>query len=282
MEAEGRDHRTNPEDAVPKPKDQRNLTDPESKIMKTSNKGFDQCGNAQAVANEQQIIIAANVTNQTNDVRQAIPLIEQTIENPDAAGVTENIAALTADAGYFSEDNMESLDANDYIDDVFIATGRQKHGDPVPATPKGRPPANLTAKQTMARRNRTKKGRKESARRKVISEPAPFSLNTVARSRRRWDFAILLRGLEKMQGEDAGRMESGVPNAQLVEVVQKRCVDNQLKVFGGSDLRGNRSGMIRPQRRCRPIFHARVDVAHTGPSRHKLETFSHAMQTAEI
>ena len=97
MEAEGRDHRTNPEDAVPKPKDQRNLTDPESKIMKTSNKGFDQCGNAQAVANEQQIIIAANVTNQTNDVRQAIPLIEQTIENPDAAGVTENIAALTAD-----------------------------------------------------------------------------------------------------------------------------------------------------------------------------------------
>ncbi len=32
--------RNDPDDAVPKPKDQRNFTDPESKIMKTSNKGF--------------------------------------------------------------------------------------------------------------------------------------------------------------------------------------------------------------------------------------------------
>ncbi|MFT5092339.1 MAG: hypothetical protein ACI93T_001158 [Porticoccaceae bacterium] len=49
MEAEGRKHRTNPDEAVPDPKAQRNFTDPESKIMKTSNKGFDQCGNAQAM-----------------------------------------------------------------------------------------------------------------------------------------------------------------------------------------------------------------------------------------
>ena len=102
MEAEGRNHRTNPDQAVPAPKAQRNFTDPESKIMKTSNKGFDQCGNAQAVANEQQIIIAADVTNQANDVRQAVPMVEQTIANLDAAGVKENIKAFTADAGYFS------------------------------------------------------------------------------------------------------------------------------------------------------------------------------------
>ena len=41
MEAEDRKHRTNPDEAVPEPKAQRNFTDPESKIMKTSNKGFD-------------------------------------------------------------------------------------------------------------------------------------------------------------------------------------------------------------------------------------------------
>ena len=40
--------------------------------MKTSNKRFDQCGNAQAVANEQHIIIAADVTDQANDVRQVV------------------------------------------------------------------------------------------------------------------------------------------------------------------------------------------------------------------
>ena len=44
MEAEGRNHRTNPDEAVPDPKAQRNFTDPESKIMKTSNKEFDRRG----------------------------------------------------------------------------------------------------------------------------------------------------------------------------------------------------------------------------------------------
>ena len=61
---------TPPAEAVPDPKDQINFTDPESRIMKASNKGWDQCGNAQAVANEHQIILAADVTDQANDVRQ--------------------------------------------------------------------------------------------------------------------------------------------------------------------------------------------------------------------
>jgi len=196
MEAEGRNHRTDPEQAVPDPKAQRNFTDPESKIMKTSNKGFDQCGNAQAVANEQQIIIAADVTDQANDVRQTVPMTDQTIDNLDDAGVTENIGAFTADTGYFSEENMTTLDSNERIDDVFIATGRQKHNDKVPDSPKGRPPKDLTAKQKMARRNRTKKGRVEYARRKVIIEPVFGQIKEAMGFRN-----FLLRGLEKMQGE---------------------------------------------------------------------------------
>ena len=196
MEAEGRNHRTNPDEAVPDPKAQRNFTDPESKIMKTSNKGFDQCGNAQAVANEQQIIIAADVTDQANDVRQTVPMTEQAIDNLNEAGVTDNIGAFTADAGYFSEENMDALDAHDRIDAVFIATGRQKHHDKVPDSPKGRPPKDLTAKQKMARRNRTKKGRAEYARRKVIIEPVFGQIKAGQGFRN-----FLLRGLEKMQGE---------------------------------------------------------------------------------
>ena len=38
-----------PAEAVPDAKAQINFTDPESRIMKASNKGWDQCGNAQAV-----------------------------------------------------------------------------------------------------------------------------------------------------------------------------------------------------------------------------------------
>ena len=164
--------------------------------MKTSNKGFDQCGNAQAVANEQQIIIAADVTDQANDVRQTIPMVDQTIANLDAAGVEEKIKALTADAGYFSDDNMEAVDANARIDNAYIATGRQKHNDKVPDSPKGRPPKDLTPKQKMARRNRTKKGREEYARRKVIIEPVFGQIKAGLGFRN-----FLLRGLEKMKGE---------------------------------------------------------------------------------
>jgi hypothetical protein len=196
MEAEGRNHRTNPDAAVPAPKAQRNFTDPESKIMKTSNKGFDQCGNAQAVANDQQIIIADDVTDQANDVRQTVPMTDQLIANLDDVGVTENIRAFSADTGYFSEQNMNALDSNERIDDVFIATGRLKHNDKVPDSPKGRPPGNLTAKQKMARRNRTKKGRAEYARRKVIIEPVFGQIKECLGFRN-----FLLRGLAKMKGE---------------------------------------------------------------------------------
>ena len=164
--------------------------------MKTSNKGFDQCGNAQAVANEQQILIAADVTDQANDVRQTVPMTDQAIDHLGEAGVTENIGAFTADTGYFSEENMEALDSNERIEDVFIATGRQKHNDKVPDSPKGRPPKNLTAKEKMARRNRTKKGRAEYARRKVIIEPVFGQIKAGLGFRN-----FLLRGLAKMQGE---------------------------------------------------------------------------------
>jgi hypothetical protein len=196
LEAEGRTPRNDPEQAVPKPKDQRNFTDPESKIMKTSNKGFDQCGNAQAVTNEAQVIVSADVTDQANDSRQVEPMVKQTLENLDAVGVEENIGAFTADAGYFSEDNVAALDANERIDAAYIATGRLKHHEQVPEAPKGRPPKDLTTKEKMARKLRTKKGREEYARRKAIVEP-PFGQIKHCRGFRQF----LLRGLEQMQGE---------------------------------------------------------------------------------
>ena len=45
--------------------------------MKASNQGWDQCGNAQAVTNEHPIIVAADVTHQGNDVRQAAPMVDR-------------------------------------------------------------------------------------------------------------------------------------------------------------------------------------------------------------
>jgi hypothetical protein len=146
-----------PAEAVPDPKDQINFTDPESRIMKASNKGWDQCGNAQAVTNEHQIILAADVTDQANDVRQVVPMVDQTRANLDAAGVTEAIKAALGDAGYYSETNATDLEQRGI--EAYLATERLKHHEKVASAPRGRIPKGLSAKQRMARKLRTKVGR---------------------------------------------------------------------------------------------------------------------------
>jgi transposase len=183
-----------PVDPKPKPKDQRNFTDPESKIMKTSNKGFDQCGNGQAVGNEAQIILAADVTDAANDKQQVEPMIEQTQQNLGSAGVEETIGALDADSGYYSEDNLTYLEGEQI--DPYIATERLKHHERIGAAPRGRIPANLSVKQRMTRKLRTKKGRETYAKRKGMIEPI-FGQIKQGRGFRQF----LLRGLDKMRGE---------------------------------------------------------------------------------
>ena len=66
-----------PQAAVPEDKAQKNFTDPESRIMKDgASKGFEQAYNAQIVVDdESQIIVAASVTQETNDKKQLIPMI---------------------------------------------------------------------------------------------------------------------------------------------------------------------------------------------------------------
>ena len=183
-----------PADAVPEPKAQINFTDPESRIMKVSNKGWDQCGNAQAVANESQIILAADVTGQTNDQRQVVPMMDQTRANLDAAGVSVAIGAAVLDAGYFSEANAAALESRGI--EGYIATARLKHHEEIPEAPRGRIPAVLSPKQRMARKLKTKKGRATYAKRKGIIEPIFGQLKQVLGFRQ-----FSLRGLAAMRGE---------------------------------------------------------------------------------
>jgi transposase len=183
-----------PVDPTPEAKAQRNFTDPESKIMKVSNKGFDQCGNAQAVANEEQVILAADVTPAANDKQQVEPMVEQAQENLQAAGVAEGIGALDADSGYYSEDNVSFLEGEKI--DPYVATERLKHNEKMALASEDCVPQDLTPKQTMARKLRTKKGRETYARRKGMIEPI-FGQIKHARGFRQF----LLRGLEKIRAE---------------------------------------------------------------------------------
>jgi Transposase domain (DUF772)/Transposase DDE domain len=111
MRSEGREPRKpDPDDEppTPKPTAQGNFTDPESKIMKTSDGAFHQCFNAQAVVDSHaQVIVTAELTDEAPDARQLAPALEQLDENLEAIGAElPEGAALLGDAGYFSEDNV--------------------------------------------------------------------------------------------------------------------------------------------------------------------------------
>jgi hypothetical protein len=103
-------------------------------------------------------------------------------------------ARISMDAGYFSEKNVAHL-AEAQID-AYVATGRMKHGDRMPAAPRGRIPDGYTPRQRMARKLRTKKGRATYARRKAIVEPVFGQMKRVMGFGQ-----FLLRGLKQMRGE---------------------------------------------------------------------------------
>ena len=183
-----------PAEAVPGPRDQINFTDPESRIMKVANKGWDQCGNAQAVANEPQIILAADVTDRVNDVEQVVPMADQARANLAAAGIEGTIMAMLGDSGYYSEANATALEGRKI--EPYLATERLRHNERVASAPRGRIPRGLSAKQRMARKPRTKVGREMYARRKGMIEPVFGQLKQVLGFRQ-----FSLRGLTAMRGE---------------------------------------------------------------------------------
>src|SRR5205823_8071760 len=108
-----------PVSETPDDKAQTSFTDPELKIMPQNNKGWDYGGNAQVVVDDVcQIIVACDVTAQSNDKQQAVPMAAQAlanlqgagIERPrDAAGQVQGIAAAL-DSGYFSAEAVSGLE----------------------------------------------------------------------------------------------------------------------------------------------------------------------------
>jgi hypothetical protein len=65
-----------------------NITDPASRIMKTR-RGYVQGYNAQAVATCDQVIVAAEVTDEANDVHQFVPMVEAMDRTLKVAGMHE-------------------------------------------------------------------------------------------------------------------------------------------------------------------------------------------------
>lgn len=97
-----------------------NVTDPDSRLLKTR-AGWVQGYNAQAVATEDQFVVAAEATNHSSDAASFEPLIKATKRNLRHAGEKRRVRRVVADAGYWSIRNV-NLDGVESI----IAPGKAR------------------------------------------------------------------------------------------------------------------------------------------------------------
>src|ERR1700730_879829 len=178
----------------PRPSDQVNLTDEESRIMPVAGGGFEQCYNAQAaVAAGSLLVVATDVVQAPNDKRQVEPTLEKIAALPEELGEVEN---LLADTGYFSADNVEACDKAGVT--PVIAMGRQPHPPPRSErfAPAPEAPKEPTPVEAMAHLLKTAAGRALYALRKQTPEPVFGIIKSVLGFRQ-----FSLRGLEKVRGE---------------------------------------------------------------------------------
>jgi transposase len=193
-----------PEQAKPDDTAQRNFTDPESRIMPDGgNKGaFVQGYNAQiAVDSASQVIVAAEVTQETNDKKQLLPMIARIAINLD-----KKPEKVSADTGYFSEANVTDEQVKDI--DLYVATKRDKHSDAV--EPSSDPPqGDASPSEGMREKLRSKAGRTVYKMRKAIVEPVfgqikeqrgfrRFSLRGKLNVSREWKLVCAVSNLLKL------------------------------------------------------------------------------------
>ena len=177
----------------PKPTDQVNLTDDESRIMKSAD-GFAQAYNAQALVDVDSKLIVGNfVTQQTNDFGQIEPALAVLQSLPAALGAPQ---FLLADTGYYSERNVNLCE--DAGVTPLIARKRESHhlGVLERFAPPPQLPDCADALKRLHHRLATPEGKALYARRKTSVEPVFGVLKHAMRFRQ-----FLLRGLEGARGE---------------------------------------------------------------------------------
>ena len=160
-------------------------------------KGYVQGYNAQAAVTEEQIIVAAEVTQEAKDVKQLHSTIRKTTENLARAGVEERVGTALADAGYWSKANVQEAGADG--PELLIPTTKdwkQRKAARARPPPRGRIPKDLSCRDRMQRKLMTKRGRATYKKRSRTVEPV-FGQIKDARGAGRF----LLRGLDGASGE---------------------------------------------------------------------------------
>lgn len=172
-----------------------NLSDSESRIMKTGREGYLQGYNAQTSVSQDQIVVEASLTQECNDRKQLIPMLKKTMENLRTVKSDEKLeaGAFLADAGYYSVNNLknpllEELDVLVAVSNEYKTARDRREGKVIPL------PLNPTS--TMEYRLMTQEGRAMYSKRKVTVEPVFGQIKEVLGFRR-----FMRRGLSACESE---------------------------------------------------------------------------------
>jgi hypothetical protein len=155
-------------DSAPSEARRTNITDPDSRVMKTR-EGWVQGYNAQAIVNQHHIVLACEVSQDTGDARLFEPMIARLKHTLTAAGITDPVELALADAGYWSEHNATCPGP-----DRLIATTKdhkQRRAARELGQTSGPPPPDATPVQEMEHLLRTPQGTAAYAQRSCLIEP---------------------------------------------------------------------------------------------------------------
>jgi transposase len=188
-----------PAEEVPE-KSQYNFTDPESRIMLTGKKTFEQSYNAQAAVDvDTMLVVGRYVTDRGNDAKELGAIVREAdteVYRPET---------VCADGGFYSEQEIAAVEQRNEQGErggpeVYCAVGKQSHHKSVKDIEKQQEPdapePGAAMKEQMAYKLKTKAGKEIYRKRKQTVEPV-FGIIKAAMGFRQF----LLRGLEKVNLE---------------------------------------------------------------------------------
>jgi transposase len=179
-------------DEAPKPTATVNTTDPDSRFVHGNGRTL-QGYNAQAAATTDQVVVAAELTQQANDLQQLAPMLTAVHATLAAAGIDDRVQRLTADSGYWSIANVSAIpDAPE----LLIPPARHgRHGKP---RKDGKPSESKSDSLRAAMRARldSVEGKACYAQRSRTIEPVFGQVKTVQGGRR-----FMRRGLRACAAE---------------------------------------------------------------------------------
>ncbi len=139
-----------------------NVSDPDSRVIRTAGTPPRQAYNAQAAVNDQQVILAAEITNAAADFGQLAPMFEATMRELAEQAVTATPQVLLADAGYWHHPQMQAI-SDQGIEVLVPSDGNMREGK--------RRGWEDGVYQAMRDKLSTDRGRELYAQRKITIEP---------------------------------------------------------------------------------------------------------------